>query len=381
MENRLNMKFDKWLLGAVLALLVLGAFVVYTAGSSVAVQKGLPTSYFLVSHLKNMALGLVLLALGFIVDHRIWLKLARPLFIASVILLALVPICGVFSHGARRWLSIGFVQIQPSEIGKLALFLLLSAKLAAAGDDIRTFKVGFIRPMVPVSIMGGLLLLEPNFSMFALIVAITYVLLFVAGTNVKYLAGTVLTVAPLAGILAIIQPYRLARIEAFIHPEEHLQQKGYQLYHFLLGLGNGGLFGTGIGQGTQKLGFIPESYKDGAFAVLGEELGFIGSLIVLFLLGFVIYRGFIIAKGAHTRFAKYLAVALSTSLFFNILIHVCVCTGLMPTTGQPLPFISYGGTSLAVSLLSIGVLLNISRPGSGTGIHEEPVTGYSTKAI
>lgn len=115
--------------------------------------------------------------------------------------------------------------------------------------------------------------------------------------------------------------------------------------------------------------------------MLGEELGFIGSLIVLFLLGFVIYRGFIIAKGAHTRFAKYLAVALSTSLFFNILIHVCVCTGLMPTTGQPLPFISYGGTSLAVSLLSIGVLLNISRPGSGTGIHEEPVTGYSTKAI
>lgn len=381
MENRLNMKFDKWLLAAVFALLVFGAFAVYTASSSIAAQKGLPTSYFLISHLKNIAIGLVLLTVGFVVDHRVWLKFARPLFVVSVILLALVPIIGVNSHGARRWLSLGFTQIQPSEIGKLALFLLLSAKLAAAGDDIRTFKVGYIRPMVPVAVVGGLLLLEPNFSMFALIVAITYILLFVAGTNAKHLALTVLPVVPLAGLIAILQPYRLARIEAFIHPEEHLQQKGYQLYHFLIGLGNGGLLGTGIGQGTQKLGFIPESYKDGVFAVLGEELGFVGSFIILALLGLVIYRGFIIAKGAHTRFAKYLAVALSTSLFLNILIHVCVCTGLMPTTGQPLPFISYGGTSLAVSLLSVGVLLNISRPGSGTAIHEEPVTGYSTKAI
>src|SRR5574344_654563 len=140
MENRMTLKFDKWLLGAVLALLVVGAYAVFTASSPIAAQKGLPTSHFLIQHLMNIGIGLILLVLGSLVDHRLWLKLARPLFLVSVILLILVPICGVYANGAKRWLSLGFTRIQPSEIAKLSLLLLLSVKLAAAGDDIRTFK-------------------------------------------------------------------------------------------------------------------------------------------------------------------------------------------------------------------------------------------------
>jgi cell division protein FtsW len=157
----------------------------------------------------------------------------------------------------------------------------------------------------------------------------------------------------------------------------------HQLRHSLIALGNGGITGTGIGQGTQKLGYVPESYKDAAFSILGEELGFIGAFLMLSLFAFLAYRGFAIARSSSTRFGKYLAVALTSSICLNMIFHVCVCTGLFPTTGQPLPFISFGGTSLVTTLISVGILLNISKSDTGQRIQEIPInsTIYSTRYL
>jgi len=381
MESRINIKFDKWLLLAVLVLLALGVFVIYTGSSHAAMQKGLSPAYYTIAHLKKIAVGLCALCFGFFVDHRIWLKIARVAFVVCLGLLIAVILQGVSVKGAARWLDLGFIKLQPSEAMKLAIFSLLAMKLAAAGDQMQSFKTGFLRPMILVGLVAVILLLQPNFSMVLMVVATAFVMLFVAGTRLTHLVIPILACIPAAVYLAFSEGYRQKRMLAFLHPEDYAQGDAYQLIQSLISLGNGGIFGTGIGQGTQKLGFVPESYKDAAFTILGEELGFIGTLCVLILFAVVAYRGFTIARNARSRFAKYFAVALTTSICLNAIFHICVCTGLMPTTGQPLPFISFGGTSLVVALLSVGILLNISRPTSGALIHEDPIgpNGYSVR--
>jgi cell division protein FtsW len=381
MEMHINMKFDKWLLLAVLVLLALGVFVIYTGSSHAAMEKGFSPAYYTIVHIKKIAMGLCALCFGFFVDHRFWLKVARLGFILCLGLLIAVLFQSVEVKGAARWLDLGFLKLQPSEAMKLAIFALLSVKLADAGDQMQSFKVGFLRPMILVGMVALVLLLQPNFSMVLMVVGTAFVMLFVAGTRLTHLVIPLLACIPAAFFVAFFEEYRVKRIMAFLHPEQYAKGDAYQLIQSLISLGNGGLFGTGIGQGTQKLGFVPESYKDAAFTILGEELGFLGTLCVLILFAVVAYRGFTIARNARSRFAKYFAVALTTSICLNAIFHICVCTGLMPTTGQPLPFISFGGTSLVVALLSVGILLNISRPTSGALIHEDPIgpNGYSVR--
>ncbi|MCK9181518.1 MAG: putative lipid II flippase FtsW [Fibrobacteraceae bacterium] len=383
MKLRLDLKFDKGLLLAVLVLLALGVFVIYSGSAFQAEKLGRPSYFYALSHLERVLFAFGFLLIGLFIDHKAWLRLSHGLFLLGLFSLVVVVIIGVAAKGASRWLLVGGISMQPSEFVKIALFSLLSARLAALGDGVKDFKKGFVNPMVTMGIVTILLLLQPNFSMAMMVVGTTYILLFTAGTRLKYLFLSAIPFVVGAAVVAIAAPYRLVRIQAWLHPEEYLEKGGYQLYNALISLGHGGLFGTGIGQGTQKLGFLPESYKDVAFSLLGEELGFVGSLVVLLLFGFIIYRGFSIARNAKTRYAKLFAVSLTASLAFNVIFHVFVCTGLMPTTGQPLPFISYGGTNLLASLLSIGILLNISRPGTGSRIVEEPLksTEYFARYI
>ena len=371
MKKNSVLNFDKGLLLAVIGLLVLGVYVIYSGSNFRATELGHPGSYYAMKHLTFIGIGFFPMCLAVFVDHRIFHKLAQPGFLVCIVLLLAVIVCGFAAKGATRWLSIGGMSLQPAEFMKIAIFAQMSRKLSKRGDDITDLKKGYITPLTVLLIVCGLIIKQPNLSMALMIFATIYILFFVAGVRVRYLLMSFIPVVLSVVALCLLAPYRLRRIQAFLHPEEHLNEGGYQLWSSLVSLGHGGWIGTGVGQGTQKLGFLPESYKDVAYSLLGEELGFCGTLVVLLLFGVIVYTGLMIARNARSRFSRYFAICLTTSLAFNMCFHVAVCTGLIPTTGQPLPFISYGGTNLIVSMVSVGILLNISRARTGE-ILDEP---------
>ena len=371
MKKNSVLNFDKGLLLAVIGLLVLGVYVIYSGSNFRATELGHPGSYYAMKHLTFIGIGFFPMCLAVFVDHRIFHKLAQPVFLVCIVLLLAVIVCGFAAKGATRWLSIGGMSLQPAEFMKIAIFAQMSRKLSKLGDDITDLKKGYITPLTVLLIVCGLIIKQPNLSMALMIFATIYILFFVAGVRVRYLLMSFIPVVLSVVALCLLAPYRLRRIQAFLHPEEHLNEGGYQLWSSLVSLGHGGWIGTGVGQGTQKLGFLPESYKDVAYSLLGEELGFCGTLVVLLLFGVIVYTGLMIARNARSRFSRYFAICLTTSLAFNMCFHVAVCTGLIPTTGQPLPFISYGGTNLIVSMVSVGILLNISRARTGE-ILDEP---------
>jgi cell division protein FtsW len=197
----------------------------------------------------------------------------------------------------------------------------------------------------------------------------------IAGANYKYVGMSALVSIPLGLIALLLKPHSRSRIMAFFSDEGTMTASQWQGRHALEALGNGGFFGTGIGMGEQKLGYLPEAHKDVVYSVIGEEFGFVGTFAVLLAFAILFSQGYNIARRSSTRFGKYMAVALTTSLFLNFAIHVCVCVGLIPTTGQPLPFLSFGGTNLTFSAAFIGILLNISRPTTGKSIHEPYMSG------
>lgn len=364
-----TLRVDPLLLFSVLLLIGVGAVIIYSGSGPLAESRGLPSSFFMVSHLKKVVIGLVAMAIGLRVDHQVWLKWSRPFFFGSAILLVGVLVMGIAAHGARRWISIGGFEFQPSEIMKIAIIFLLAAKLAEAGENIKDFRYGFSRPLMLVGVVFGLIILQPNFSMASSILLISVVMMYAAGTQVKHLALLAALAIPAAGVLAVTAAYRLKRVLAFMDPESH-SGSSYQQLQSLISLGNGGIFGTGLGQGTQKLGYLPMPFTDTIYAILGEEMGFIGTTLVLGLFLVVMWRGFTIARQARSRFGRNVAVALTTALGLNVFIHVGVCIRLLPATGQPLPLVSFGGSSLIMNLFAMGVLLNISNPESGRNIKE-----------
>jgi len=367
------LKFDAVLLGAILLLVGIGIVIIYSSSGPFALSRDLPPSYFMVSHIKKVVAGFVFLALGMTVDHKIWLNMARVLFLLSIFLLIAVLIKGVAAHGATRWISIAGFEFQPSEFVKISVIFLLAAKLSAMRDEVEDFKAGFLRPMILVGVVFALILAQPNYSTASAILFVSVVMLFAAGVPVKNLLLLGLAGLPAMGVLAISSPYRMKRVLALLNPAAN-ENSSYQQMQSLISLGNGGLFGTGLGESTQKLGYLPMPFTDTIYAILGEELGFVGSTIVLLLFGVIIWRGIRIASRSHSRFGMLLALAITTAISFNVFMHVGVCTRLLPPTGQPLPLISFGGTNLVMNLFALGVLLNISNPESGSGI-EENMTG------
>jgi cell division protein FtsW len=370
MKKSSALNFDKPLLLAVIGLLVLGVFVIYSGTQYRVALKGLSSYYYVMKQLEYIGLGCVLMGFTTAVDHRIFHKLAHLLFVGCLALLLAVFIYGVAAKGATRWLEIGGFSLQPAEFMKIAIFALMARKLSELGDDIADFKKGFAKPLVTLGITLLLIVLQPNFSMALMIGMTIYILFYVAGVRKRYLFGLGAAFVPVAIAVGVAASYRMKRILAYLHPEEN-PNDAHQLLNSLVSLGHGGWFGVGVGQGTQKLGFLPESYKDFAFSIVGEELGFVGTALVLILFGIIVYRGVLIARGARSRFSRYFAICITASLGINMWIHVAVCTGIIPTTGQPLPFISYGGTNLVVSMAAIGILLNISRARTGE-IYTEP---------
>lgn len=356
---------NKLLLLSTLLLVCFGLVVVYTASTTHALKLGLSPEYYLKAHCWKVVVTLALMFAAAKVDYVVWKKGARVIFGVGCILTLAAIIAGGDVKGASRWIW----GIQPSEILKLGLITMICTKLSEAGTEIRTLKCSVIQPAIPFGISALLLALQPNFSMLILFAGISIAVLLVAGAKLKYLAPALGGAAFVGLIVLLIKSHTSKRIAAFLDPTAH-QNSAMQGERALEALGNGGFFGTGIGMGMQKLGYLPEAHKDVVYAVIGEEFGFIGTFLILSLFACLFYQGFEIARNSSTRFGKYMAVALTISLFLNFLVHVSVSTGLFPTTGQPLPFLSFGGTNLIFSGLFIGILLNISKSGTGKKIVE-----------
>jgi len=276
-----------------------------------------------------------------------------------VVLLVATLVTGGEVKGASRWLRIGSIGFQPSEFAKFALLFHLCTLIANKGDVVRNFKKGFIPLMVWVGTVTFLVMLQPNFSTGLMILLLSLLLMVVGRARLSHVVLTFAALAPLLLLYVISAEYRMKRLTAFLDTSGSTKGN-YQLWQGIIGFGNGGLFGVGPGESRQRDFFLPESYGDFVFSIVGEEYGFIGTIIFLTLFVLMMVRGFKIAKFSHDDFGFYLAIAITATISLYAIVNAGVALGVLPTTGLPMPFVSYGGSSIVFSSFAVGVLLNIS---------------------
>ena len=353
---------DPVLLGAVLALVALGLVMVYSASAVTAAEKLGNGLYFLERQLIAAGVGLVAMAAAVRLGYRKLARLAFPMLLGSIVLLVLVLIPGVGATvgGAKRWLRLPGISVQPAEIAKFTWVVYLAYSLAKKREKVATFSVGFLPHLLLAGLLVGLCMGEPDFGSSVELLVLLFILLFAAGTKVSYLVGSVLLALPLAYGAIAHSPYRWARIKAFLDPWAHRHDIGYQVAQSLISVGSGGLFGVGLGESKQKLFFLPEAHTDFIFSIIGEELGLLGALLTIALYAVVVWRGTRAALRASETFGTYLGLGLTALLGVQAAVNMSVAMGMLPTKGLTLPFVSYGGCSLVVSMAAAGVLLSLS---------------------
>lgn len=359
-----NVGYVDWLiLIPVVGLMVFSLAFVYSASATIAEMKfGMPEKLVL-NHSIRVFVGIILMLIISRIDYHVWQKISKPLLLTSIILLVVVLFAGEAAKGASRWLRLGFFSFQPSELAKFAMVLHFATLLTRKQDVIKDFKQGFLPFVVWTLIICGLIALQPNFSTMIVIFFISIALMFIGNVNLIYLLTTGLIGIASAGVYAISATYRMNRIKAFFGlggDSQPIETVNYQLNQALIAIGNGGLFGVGPGQNRQSHLFLPESYGDFIFSIIGEEYGFFGLLVIIIAFAIIFWRGMIIAKKAPDNFGYFLAVGIITTFAIYVFVNAGVNTGLLPTTGVPMPFISYGGTAVIFYSVAIGVLLNIS---------------------
>jgi cell division protein FtsW len=336
---------------------------VFSASAVVAGNRFHDSVFFLKRHLTWLAFGFALLLIAAHLDYTAWRKLALPLLVVTALLLILVliPSVGLMAKGARRWLRLGLVSVQPAELAKLTVVLYLAAYLAKKESVIQEFGRGFLPPLIVVGGIAGLILLQPDMGTAVVLGLLAAGLLFMAGARLSHLFALVLVAAPVGMALILSSTYRRQRLMTFLSPWKDPTDAGFQLTQSFLALGSGGPFGVGLGEGKQKLFFLPEAHTDFVLALVGEELGLLGTGAIIVLFAILVLKGFQIAGRAREPFGRHLALGITLSFGLQALINAGVVTGLLPTKGLTLPLVSYGGSSLLVSLLSIGILLSIGR--------------------
>ena len=354
-------KIDGWLLIIVLTLLCLGLVMVYSASSFVAARTNGDASYFFQRQLLSVVMGVIVMFVTMNVDYRYWRKFSLPGMIFSLVLLVLVLKFGHTAYGASRWLGFGtFFLFQPSELAKLVLALYIADWLARKGNQVGTFLYGLAPFVILVGVVLGLVLLENDMGTAIVIAGFATTMFFTAGANIIQFILAMIC----GGLIFATQAfkgYRLQRLIGFVDPFKHITDINLQLYQSLLGLGAGGWFGLGLGASRQKTGYLPFPFTDSIVAILGEELGFIGCAVVILLFLFLAFRGFRLARRTQDIYGALLATGITTWLVLQAMINIGSSTDSIPYTGVPLPFISFGGSSLVISLAAVGVLLNISR--------------------
>ncbi len=340
-----------------------GLVAIYSTSAIFAQQRFGDSLFFLKRQLLWVSLGLVAMLVAWGVKYELIKALSKPLLFLTIALLVLVlfPHFGREAGGARRWLRIGAVGFQPSELGKLALILYLADYLSRKQNKIKSFSRGFFPPLLVLGGMTGLILIQPDLGTVVLLGMVALILLFVAGIRIIYLGGLVLSSLPALYFLVAGVGYRQRRILAFLHPWQHASGAGYQIIQSFLALGSGGIRGVGLGESRQKLFYLPASYTDFIFSIVGEELGFIGtvSLVALFLV--FLWTGIRVAYQSPDLFGYLLGIGITVAISLQAIINIGVATGSLPTKGISLPFISFGGSSLLFNMMGVGLLLNIAR--------------------
>lgn len=346
---------DPWLFFAAIALSCVGLVMIFSSSAWLAHEAGARWTHYLERQSIFLIAGIgVMLGLSRI-DYRILRRFAPHLMLIGLGALVLVLFIGRDINGARRWISLGPVNLQSSEVAKLALVIFLSATLARQGERIRNFKTGFLPPVIAASLAMILVLFENDLGTTLLLGALTLTLLYVAGTRASYVIAAVMLALPIAWQFVVGVEFRRGRIESFLSGSDYQVQQG------LISIGSGGPYGLGLGAGKQKLGFLPENHTDFILATIGEELGLLGIVMVIALFSLLVWRGLAAARQAPDRFGTYLGVGLAALFGLQALINMGVVLRVIPAKGITLPFVSYGGSSLLASMAAVGLLLSVSR--------------------
>ena len=353
-------RYDYLLIITTAALAIVGLMMIYSATFALGYQLHSQPTYYFIRQLLWMGLGTLALIIFARIEYHTWRRFSIPLMAFTMLLLVLVLLIGDERFGGQRWLLNG--SIQPSELGKLAIIIYIADWLSSKGEQIRKVSYGLIPFAILLGVITGLIVLQRDLGTAVMIGTTALAMFFIAGGNLfQILLSGILGGATLY-LLITRSSYRMARLTAFLDPlNSDPLGNGYQIRQILIALGSGGLTGLGLGASRQKFGYIPASHTDGIFAILGEELGLIGALAVIGLFAFFAYRGFRIALTAPDAFGTVLASGITCSLIFQAIINMGVVTASLPFTGIPLPFISFGGSSLVVSMASVGLLLAVSR--------------------
>ena len=352
---------DTWLVAVVGTLVGIGLVMVFSASSATAYALHHDIAYYLKRQALWLAIAVVCAAIAYKLDYRLLRKLAPAILIFSLLSLiaVLIPHLGIAAGGARRWLGTSAFAFQPSEFAKLALVIYLAAAISRNHERIRSLTRG-VWPLLFVTFtLAGLVFLEPDMGTASLVVFTAFVVLFVAGARVPHLLAVILVTAPPIVLSILSSPYKRARILAFLDPWKDAQNTGFHIVQSLLALGSGSVLGVGLGLSRQKFFYLPEQYTDFIFAIVGEELGLIGALFVIVLFLFFAYRATKIALAAADQFGFFLVVGCTAVIVVQAFVNIGVTTSSWPVTGVPLPFISFGGSSLIVSLVCVALILNV----------------------
>jgi cell division protein FtsW len=354
---------DPWIMLSTLLILTIGVVMVYSASAVLAFHDHGDYGYYLKRQLVFAVLGVIAMFFTMNVDYWVWKKYAKPgLFVCfGLLVIVLIPGIGDIRGGARSWLGIGSLGIQPSEFMKLAMIVFLAKLLSDDQSGITRFTKGLLPPLAIMGAAFGMIMLQPDLGTGAVLVGASLMVIYTAGARISHLA--MLGLVGLAGFIGLIAaaPYRLKRITSFLDPWQDPLGSGYQIIQSLYAIGPGGLVGLGLGGSRQKYSYLPEPQTDFIFSIISEELGFIGASVVLLLFLLLIWRGMRAAITAPDTFGSLLAVGIVGMIAVQVIINIGVVIGMFPVTGITLPLISAGGSSLTLMLTAIGVLLNISR--------------------
>jgi cell division protein FtsW len=356
-----------------IALMLLGLVIVMSASSTYSVFKFESVFHLFNSHLFKVGLGILFLIIFCFIPYELYKGFSKGALIATAVILVITLIIAPSIKGAGRWLDLGFISIQPADIAKLALIIHLAFLLEDKTNLIENFRHGFMYLFIWVILISGLILIQPNFSNGILLIMISLTIMYVGGARLKHIFVSLISVITAGGFAALIYPHSRERIFSFVSSIQNGGDINLQVKQALYSLGSGGITGVGVGNSMQNNLFLPEAYGDFIFAILGEELGFIGAVLVLVSFFALFIAGIMVAKKAKDRFGQILAFGITLSIVTYAFVNIAVTTGLLPTTGLPLPFISYGGTSLLFLCISVGILINIALSNEAKNNSDEEV--------
>ena len=354
---------DRWIMLTVALLVGLSIVMVFNTSYFFAGERFGDPYYVFRKHLGSIVLGLGVCLAASRLRSTTYERLAYPLLavVALALVAVLVPGLGIVRGGARRWIGLGAINVQPSELAKIAVVLYLARSIVRKSGRIETFSVGIVPHVIVVAVFAALVVVEPDFGTAALLAVLLLAMLFAGGVRVRHLVVPLLPALPLAAYAIHSSPYRLRRVMVFLDPWQHPRDAGFQLVQSFIAFGSGGTLGAGLGESKQKMFYLPEAHTDFIFSVIGEELGLVGALLVVTLFAALAVRGFRVALRHPTQFGRLVAFGVTVLLVAQAAVNMAVVLGLLPTKGLALPFVSYGGSAMIGALASVGVLLALSR--------------------